>query len=163
MKTDILCDPPGRQPCHANQEIFFSATFFASRQQWFDKLWKFELGSVLGAQWTLSPHLGALCSGCSWQNRAPVSSPRQTQQRISVFLSQHFPLHKQQRTLSHAKPNKWQTTWFLYVALKFKKKKKKLAKICLNVVSDVWYFLLKADSSESTEKKSLIRWTAHHS
>lgn len=44
-----------------------------------------------------------------------------------------------------------------------KKKKKKLAEICLNVVSDVWYFLLKADSSESTEKKSLIRWTAHHS
>lgn len=124
------------------RKYFSVLHFFASRQQWFDKLWKFELGSVLGAQWTLSPHLGALCSGCSWQNRAPVSSPRQTQQRISVFLSQHFPLHKQRRTLSHAKPSKWQTTWFLYAALKFKKKRRRnwLKSVLMwLVISDIFF------------------------
>lgn len=108
----------------------------------FDKVWKFELESALGAQWTHSPHLGALCSGCSRQNRGPVSSPQQSQQRISAFLSQRFPCinnstHSATQSLTNDKQrDSCAQLWSLE------------KKPDLNVVSDAWYFLIPVRARE---------------
>lgn len=86
----------------------------------FDKVWKFESESVFGAQWLHSrPTWGPSESGCSRQNRGPVWSPQQSQQRISVFLTQHFHCTNT-GTHSATQSIKRQTAWFLYAALKSK-------------------------------------------
>lgn len=73
-------------------------------------------------------------------------------QRVSVFLTQHFHCTNTGTHSSHARPNKRQTAWFLYAALK---SEEKLAAICLNTVSEAWYFLSEIDFYRARGGESL--------
>lgn len=113
----------------------------------FDKVWKIGLKRVFGAQRTHSGPTWGPSVGCSAQNRAPVWSPQQSQQSISVFLTQRFHCTNNG---THTQPRKvQQTTNSVILVRSFEVEK--LAAICLNTVSDAWYFLSKIDSNESRE------------
>ncbi len=82
----------GRVCCSGNQDVYLNVHWPNSSQIDVWPSMKIQIGKCIWSPVNaLSTHLRSLCSGRAGQNRGPVWSPQQSQQRISVFLTQHFP------------------------------------------------------------------------
>lgn len=91
------------------------------------------------------------------ENRGPVWSLKQRQQRISVFLSQHTNNGTHSKTNSHAKTNRRQTAWFLYASLKLKNWPQS---VLMQLVKPDIFFQKLIPMRARGEKKSCHSWAA---